>query len=83
MIAIGAGLLWLLVPAETPMLSVLFEITSALGSVGLPVGITGSELHWAGKRLLMLLMWMGRLEILPVIALRTWAARHVPARTPR
>lgn len=48
---------------------VLFEATSALGSVGLSVGITGPDLHWSGRLILILLMWLGRLEIIPVLIL--------------
>lgn len=45
---------------------ILFEVTSALSNVGLSVGITNPELAWPGKLTLMLCMWMGRLEIVPV-----------------
>lgn len=48
---------------------VLFDVASALGNVGLTTGITGPELPWYGKAGLMLIMWMGRLEAVPVIVL--------------
>lgn len=48
---------------------VIFEVTSALGGVGLSTGITHPLLHWAGKLVLIVLMWMGRLEVIPVIIL--------------
>ncbi|WP_413165109.1 TrkH family potassium uptake protein [Capilliphycus salinus ALCB114379] len=50
---------------------VIFEVTSALGGVGLSTGITDPLLHWAGKLVLILLMWMGRLEVIPVVILLT------------
>ena len=58
-----------LVPAEYDLSDVLFEASSALGAAGLSVGITGPTLSWAGKSLLIFLMWMGRLEIIPVLML--------------
>jgi len=50
----------------------LFEAASALGSAGLSVGITHPQLSWVGKVVLILFMWMGRLEIIPVLALLIW-----------
>ncbi len=47
----------------------IFEATSPLGSVGLSTGITHPNLHWVGKFVLILFMWMGRLEIIPVMIL--------------
>ena len=44
-------------------------MTSALGNVGLSSGITSPELHWSGKLGLIVLMWAGRLEIVPVLVL--------------
>ena len=46
-----------------------FEVMSALGSVGLSVGITGADLPASGKWLLIVLMWLGRLELFAVFAL--------------
>ena len=48
---------------------VIFETASALGNVGLSTGISHPDLPWAGKLMLILLMWMGRLEIIPVAIL--------------
>jgi trk system potassium uptake protein TrkH len=48
---------------------VIFEAASALGSVGLSTGISEPDLHWVGKLILILFMWMGRLEIIPVLVL--------------
>jgi trk system potassium uptake protein TrkH len=46
-----------------------FEVMSAISSVGLSTGITSAELPAAGKWILMLLMWAGRLEIFALLAL--------------
>lgn len=45
---------------------VLFEVVSALSNVGLSLGIAHPDLSLLGKFTLMLCMWMGRLEIVPV-----------------
>lgn len=70
-VIIFAGVLFLLktVPAEYSLSDVIFESASALGAAGLSTGITSPSLHWAGKGLLMILMWMGRLEIIPILML--------------
>ncbi len=47
----------------------LFEAASAQGTVGLSLGITGPQAPIGVKLILIGLMWMGRLEILPVILL--------------
>jgi trk system potassium uptake protein TrkH len=47
----------------------LFESASAIGTVGLSVGITGPDLPGWLKLLLSLEMWAGRLEVLPVLIL--------------
>jgi len=40
-----------------------FEAASALGTVGLSVGITGATAPWQAKAVLMVLMTLGRLEV--------------------
>jgi trk system potassium uptake protein TrkH len=67
-IALGVLILLHIVP-EASLINIVFETASALGSVGLSVGITGPDLHWLGKLTLIVLMWMGRLEIIPVLVL--------------
>jgi trk system potassium uptake protein TrkH len=56
----------------------LFEVVSATGTVGLTTGITRPELEIGLKALLCVDMWMGRLEIIPLLLLispGTWLAR--------
>lgn len=57
----------------------LFEVVSATGTVGLSTGVASPDLHPALKGVLCLDMWLGRLEIVAVLALlapRTWIGRR-------
>ncbi len=45
----------------------LFEVASAEGTVGMSVGITSSSLNPISKLVLIVNMWLGRLEIIPVL----------------
>ena len=65
----GIWCLAAVVPTEYTLTDVIFETASALGAAGLSTGIAAPSLFWVGKYLLMLLMWMGRLEIVPVLLL--------------
>jgi trk system potassium uptake protein TrkH len=48
---------------------VIFEVASAQGNVGLSTGITNAGMSCIGKVMLILNMWIGRLEIIPVLML--------------
>jgi trk system potassium uptake protein TrkH len=68
----------LLVLAGFPLERALFESASALGTVGLSVGVTSPELAGWAKLVLIVDMWAGRLEILPVLVVlypSTWRWR--------
>jgi len=67
-ITMGVFVLLHVVPIA-PFQELLFEAASALGSVGLSTGVTSPDLPWLGKLVLILLMWLGRLEIIPVLVL--------------
>jgi len=45
----------------------LFEVASAQGNVGLSAGITGPSMHPLAEAMFTLSMWVGRLEIIPVL----------------
>ncbi len=49
----------------------LFSVASAIGTVGLAPSIVSHSLPWWSKLLLSIDMFLGRLEILPVIAITT------------
>jgi trk system potassium uptake protein TrkH len=60
-------------------LDALFEVVSAVGTVGLSTGIARPELEPLLKGVLCVDMWLGRLEILAILILfapRTWIGRH-------
>jgi len=72
-------LLWLLVLAASSLVlvnlvgpsygyaDVLFEVASAQGNVGLSTGITGPSMHPIAEAMFLLNMWVGRLEIIPIL----------------
>ncbi|MEB3355982.1 MAG: TrkH family potassium uptake protein [Synechococcales bacterium] len=74
-LTVGTLILFHAAAAEFSLVDTLFESASALGNVGLSTGITTPELFWTGKVVLMLLMWMGRLEIIAVFVFFSWLLR--------
>lgn len=53
----------------TDLSKVFFEVCSAQGNVGVTAGITSPTMHTLGKIMLILNMWVGRLEIIPMVLL--------------
>ncbi|MFC3958201.1 TrkH family potassium uptake protein [Halovivax cerinus] len=68
---LGVGIFALLLTlpmGEYTLENVLFEVASAQGNVGLSTGIVGAEsLPTPGKIVFLFNMWIGRLEIIPVL----------------
>ena len=48
---------------------IIFEVCSAQGNAGLTAGITNIDMPYIAKITLIFNMWIGRLEIIPVIVL--------------
>ncbi|MCK5586018.1 TrkH family potassium uptake protein, partial [Candidatus Bipolaricaulota bacterium] len=71
LVFLGVGVVVLLhnVPPEYTLSDVIFEVASAQGNVGLSVGITHPTMSLASKLTLCFNMWIGRLEIIPVLML--------------
>lgn len=67
-LAAGAFAMLLLVPGAAPQ-HVLFDVTSALSNVGLDTGVVDRDLHGPAKATFILLMALGRLEILGLLVL--------------
>ncbi|WP_435069735.1 TrkH family potassium uptake protein [Haloplanus sp. C73] len=70
-LVLGTFLLLLTLPSgEYSLANVLFEVASAQGNVGLSSGITGPDsLPMIGKIAFLFHMWIGRLEIIPVLVM--------------
>jgi trk system potassium uptake protein TrkH len=70
-LVVGTFLLLLTLPSgEYSLANVLFEVASAQGNVGLSSGITGPDsLPTIGKIAFLFHMWIGRLEIIPVLVM--------------
>ncbi|WP_128694668.1 TrkH family potassium uptake protein [Methanoculleus taiwanensis] len=61
-----------------PMVDAVFEVSSALGTVGLSSGITGAEMAGTLKAVLIADMLLGRIEIIPLLIFlmpSTWRRR--------
>jgi len=69
-LGLSTFVLLVVLPAETyPLENVLFEVASAQGNVGLSAGITGAGMPSLAKVAFLFNMWIGRLEIIPVLVL--------------
>lgn len=64
---LGVLVLSHLLPEGFSLADVVFEVASAQGNVGLSVGITQPTMPTGAKLLLCFNMWIGRLEIIPVL----------------
>jgi trk system potassium uptake protein TrkH len=68
-LAIGLAVLLLVVDSSFTLENAVFEVASAQGNVGLSSGITGPGMPWPAKVMFLFNMWIGRLEIIPVLVL--------------
>ncbi|KYK32028.1 MAG: hypothetical protein AYK22_00265 [Thermoplasmatales archaeon SG8-52-3] len=69
-ILLFAGVIVIIQTGENISLSnSIFEVCSAQGNVGLTAGITDINMSPIGKTMLIFNMWIGRLEIIPIIVL--------------
>lgn len=54
------------VAPEYDLSQIIFSVCSAQGNVGMPCDLINPGMHFIGKILFMINMWIGRLEIIPV-----------------
>jgi trk system potassium uptake protein TrkH len=76
---VGVGVLSYIVAPGYTLDEVIFEVVSAQSNVGLSTGIANAGLSSVGKVMLIVNMWIGRLEIIPVLMLfRTFVKGFEP-----
>jgi len=68
-LAIGVAVLLRALSPAHPLEYVIFDVMSAQSNVGLDSGITGPTMPDSAKAMLIINMWVGRLEIIPVTVL--------------
>jgi trk system potassium uptake protein TrkH len=68
-LVVGIAVFLTVLPPEYPLEYVVFDVMSAQSNVGLDAGITGPGMPATAKGMLILNMWVGRLEIIPVAVL--------------
>jgi trk system potassium uptake protein TrkH len=76
-LAVGVVVFLAALSPEHPLEYVIFDVMSAQSNVGLDSGITGPEMPASAKGMLILNMWVGRLEIIPVAVLLGAAFRRL------
>lgn len=68
-ILLSVGIIVLLHATADSLSNTVFEVCSAQGNVGLTTGITHLNMSPVSKTMLIFNMWIGRLEIIPIIVL--------------
>ncbi|PSQ52429.1 potassium transporter Trk [Halobacteriales archaeon SW_8_65_20] len=68
-LAIGVAVLLRVLSPAHPIEYVIFDVMSAQSNVGLDSGITGATMPDTAKMMLIVNMWVGRLEIIPIAVL--------------
>jgi trk system potassium uptake protein TrkH len=63
------GIMVLLITTSSSLADVIFEVCSAQGNVGLSTGITAAGMDPIAKTMLIINMFIGRLEIIPILVL--------------
>jgi trk system potassium uptake protein TrkH len=69
LLALSLFVLLAVLPSDFTLADAIFEVATAQGTVGLSSGITGPSMPVVAEVLFIVQMWMGRLEIIPVLVL--------------
>ncbi len=69
LLALSLFVLLAVMGTEFTLADAIFEVATAQGTVGLSSGITGPNMSMVAEVLFIIQMWMGRLEIIPVLVL--------------
>lgn len=67
MILLFIGIMVILYTTHASLDNAIFEVCSAQGNVGLSTGITSAGMNPVAKFMLIINMWIGRLEIIPIL----------------
>jgi trk system potassium uptake protein TrkH len=67
LLLLASSLVLVNVAGDFTYVDALFEVASAQGNVGLSTGITGPTMPRLAEAMFLLNMWVGRLEIIPVL----------------
>ena len=76
-VTIGIFILQYLKLPTSDLIDVIFEAASATSGVGISAGVTHPDLPWVGKLTLICLMWIGRLEIIPILLLLSLPVKYL------
>ncbi|ELZ17281.1 trk system potassium uptake protein TrkH [Haloterrigena salina JCM 13891] len=76
-LAVGVTVLLRTLSPAHPVEYVIFDVMSAQSNVGLDSGITGPGMPDTAKAMLIINMWVGRLEIIPVAVLLSAVFRRI------
>ena len=76
-LVIGVAVLLRVLPPTYPLEYVIFDVMSAQSNVGLDAGVTGPTMPETAKAMLIVNMWVGRLEIIPVAVLLGAIVRRI------
>lgn len=74
-IVVGSTALLFLEPGAVDFGAIVLDVTSAVSTVGISAGAVSPDLSDAAMIVFIALMWMGRLEILPILVLFAWACK--------
>ncbi len=78
LLVIGSMITMAAMPQQSAI-NCIFDSASAQGTVGLSSGVTGIGMPATVKTLFIIQMWIGRLEVIPVLVLFGYTLRKIPS----